>query len=1113
MDLKERTHLGSTNLRELIEDFRRSRTRNEERMTIQKHRGYLRENMKNLNHEQRSNGILKLMWMNMLGYDTEFALVECMNSLFLDNFKLKTIGYLGLTMFLSRKSEVLLMVTNRIRLDLENRANDFVVSAALKTFSEIGDGNMSQELFPILKSLLEHESKYIRKKVCLALKRVLMQKPDLTLDLKPSFLSLLKENNSGLLLCTLHLARKVLKINPKEFHGIFCDAQAHLLGKLRQTSAKSTGNYLINGVNDPFLQAELVGFLLEFLSLPQTKNLDHFEDMVSEFGSCLLAVYREIQDFGGSTARAMFYQIARAIMQIPYSAIALKKVGIAILGGFLGLKNKNYLFVSLKMLCLISQKYSSEVSRHNSLIMKCVNDKDFSIKRLALQILLQTTDAENLREVCQLFFKEIRKESNPRRAQEMAKQSLQLIQRAGSTRLEIIDLIFELLQALHSDVKLSTESLLPFFHLVANGEQSQLYSCLRALYILGNSPNRKKKSLLFACCWVLGEFGESLTLGKDLKTNQRFAKVSWSKIISILLQIEPPANQEHMEVGMFILTALLKIFHKASELKCKQQIVDWFIKNARQGKNMISQKSRQYLRLMKLSPDDLEEILESLGFTNEKVEETLKTIQEGLIDVETLNSLSVQINENRFATGESKARLTRVIPSGEEHVLGDNKNMIMEDMDLMKMEENNGLQNEGDEMEVIDLLQMDIDVVPGAQATPAPQNKKDSSPEIDLLVDTQNDINLLGDDFGVAIGQGSNEIKTNTPVFDDNDFLGMMGSTQKKNIDKLSHNIDQIMDQEMTDVKDIKQIENKKELVQKKKGLGKPRSGLRKLKSREIKPETEVLDDLDFLGKEETDTKPNGSSNNFDLLDDIDLMGGPTQPVEIMTNNQTQKSKEYSALDELDDVLIRGNDTQPQTQPKLDDPLNLMNLQSPTNLNLNLEPQINQNPKSSENQNGTDYDCLDLGINTDTILTGNAKVGIINGDDDFDDDDFVECEVSAEPEVKSFKTFYENTEILLEHSTKRIGLNRYHIENVFSSRCDFPMTGLRLNIQLQKHVKTKVNRLSSSNLGSRSVRMVSQILELEDQSGFSKPLKIKMTLKYTIMGMEKVHQFIVNNFV
>lgn len=1106
MDLQERAHLGTTNLRELIEDFRRSRTRNEERMTIQKHRGYLRENMKTLNHEQRSNGILKLMWMNMLGYDTEFALVECMNSLFLDNFKLKTIGYLGLTMFLSRKSEVLLMVTNRLRLDLENVSNDFVVSAALKTFSEIGDDNMSQELFPILKTLLGHESKYIRKKVCLALKRVLMQKPELTLELKPSFLVLLRENNSGLLLCTLHLARKILKEKPKEFHPIFCDAHAHLLGKLRQTSAKSSGNYLINGINDPFLQAELIGFLLEFLSLPQTRALDHFEDMVSEFGSCLLSVYREIQDFGGSTARAMFYQIARAIMQIPYSAIALKKVGIAILGGFLGLKNRNYLFVSLKMLCLISQKYSSEVSRHNSLIMKCVNDKDFSIKRLALQILLQTTDSDNLREVCQLFFKEIRKESNPRRAREMARQSLQLIQRAGSTRLEIIDLIFELLQNLHNDVKLSTESLLPFFHLVANGEQSQLYSSLRALHILGNFENRCKKTLLFAGCWVLGEYGESLILGKDLKTNQRFTKLSWSNIISILLRVNPPSGQQDMEVGMFILTALLKVFHKASNLENKQKIVDWFINNARKRKSMIAEKSRQYLRLMKLSPDDLEEILESLGFNNEKVEERLKSIQEGVVEIETLDQIATQIQNEKYAQRDLKSRLTRVVPSGEEHVLGDNKDMIMEDMDLMKMEENNGLQNEGDEMEVIDLLQMDIDV--GASpvmnqgvnnASPeldllADDNQKDTSPELDLLAENQNDFNLLGDDFGVAIVPQNNEGTENTPGFDDNDFLGMLGSSSKKNIDKLSHNIDQMMDKEMTDKKD-ETLEKEKI---KKKGLGKPRSGLRKLKSKEVKPKQEKkddLNDLDFLGGQQTQSIPETQNTNFDLLDNIDLIGDTPKITPLVQETKTGK---YSTLDDLDNVLIRGNETKVQTP--LDDPLNLMNLQTPSS---NLQTQ-------TQTKNGTDYDCLDLGINTDSILTGQPAINMNN---DFEDDDFVECEVVAETEIKSYKTFFENQEILLEHSTKTSGLNKYHIENVFTSRSEFPMSGLRLNIQLQKHVKTKLNRLSSSNIGSKSVRTVSQVLELEDQSGFSKPLKIKMTLKYTILGTERVHQFIVNNFV
>lgn len=44
-----------------------------------------------------------------------------MNALFNDNFKLKTVGYLGLTLFLSEESEVLMMATNWIRIDLENK--------------------------------------------------------------------------------------------------------------------------------------------------------------------------------------------------------------------------------------------------------------------------------------------------------------------------------------------------------------------------------------------------------------------------------------------------------------------------------------------------------------------------------------------------------------------------------------------------------------------------------------------------------------------------------------------------------------------------------------------------------------------------------------------------------------------------------------------------------------------------------------------------------------------------------------------------------------------------------------------------------------------------------
>ena len=239
------------------------------------------------------------------------------------------------------------MVTNRIRIDLEDQSNDFIVSTALKTFSEIADENMCGELFPILKSLLLHDSKYVRKKVCLAIYRVLKEKPDLAIELKPNLQNMLSENNNGLLMCTIHMVHRTMLLRPKAFHDLISDSVMFLIGKLRKTCVKNSGNYIINGINDPFLQTALIDFLVDYLNLEQTKNMENYEDILSEFESCLLTIYNEIHEMNGTTARSILYSLTRTIMQLP-STHALKKVGIAILGSFLQMKNRNYLFVSLK---------------------------------------------------------------------------------------------------------------------------------------------------------------------------------------------------------------------------------------------------------------------------------------------------------------------------------------------------------------------------------------------------------------------------------------------------------------------------------------------------------------------------------------------------------------------------------------------------------------------------------------------------------------------------------------------------------------------------------------------------------------------------------------------
>ena len=96
-----------------------------------------------------------------------------MNALFYDNFKTKMIGYLGLTLFLSEKSEVLMMATNRIWWDLEDKGNYFLISLALKAFSEIADSNMVQDLFDRILKLIKDDSKFIKKKAILSCIRVI----------------------------------------------------------------------------------------------------------------------------------------------------------------------------------------------------------------------------------------------------------------------------------------------------------------------------------------------------------------------------------------------------------------------------------------------------------------------------------------------------------------------------------------------------------------------------------------------------------------------------------------------------------------------------------------------------------------------------------------------------------------------------------------------------------------------------------------------------------------------------------------------------------------------------------------------------------------------------
>lgn len=83
---------------------------------------------------------------------------------------MQRMGYLGLMILLDERQEVLMLVTNSLKNDLNSR-NQYIVGLALCAFGNICSAEMARDLTPELERLLQSSNSYIRKKAALCCTR------------------------------------------------------------------------------------------------------------------------------------------------------------------------------------------------------------------------------------------------------------------------------------------------------------------------------------------------------------------------------------------------------------------------------------------------------------------------------------------------------------------------------------------------------------------------------------------------------------------------------------------------------------------------------------------------------------------------------------------------------------------------------------------------------------------------------------------------------------------------------------------------------------------------------------------------------------------------------
>jgi AP-2 complex subunit alpha len=88
--------------------------------------------------------VAKLLYMYMIGWEIDFGHFEAISLITSTKYSEKQIGYLAVTLLLTENDDLLRLVINSIRKDLEDTVNEINVCLALHAIANIGGKDIAE---------------------------------------------------------------------------------------------------------------------------------------------------------------------------------------------------------------------------------------------------------------------------------------------------------------------------------------------------------------------------------------------------------------------------------------------------------------------------------------------------------------------------------------------------------------------------------------------------------------------------------------------------------------------------------------------------------------------------------------------------------------------------------------------------------------------------------------------------------------------------------------------------------------------------------------------------------------------------------------------------------
>ncbi|OSS51441.1 hypothetical protein B5807_03478 [Epicoccum nigrum] len=543
-------------LKQFIRNVRAAKTIADERAVVKKESAAIRASFRDESHDSnvRRNNVAKLLYLFTLGERTHFGQIECLKLLASPRFADKRLGYLGTMLLLDENQEVLTLVTNSLKNDL-NHANQYTVGLALCTLGNIASVEMARDLFPEVETIIASANPYIRRKAALCAMRICRKVPDLQEHFLDKAKLLLQDRNHGVLLCGITLVTSLCEADEAEDdeNGVRDTFRPQVPALVKILKGLSSSGYApehdVTGITDPFVQCKILQLL---------RVLARGDAQVSEQINDILAQVATNTDSSKNVGNSILYEAVLTILDIEADS-GLRVLGVNILGKFLSNRDNNIRYVALNTLNKVVAIEPNAVQRHRNTILDCLRDPDISIRRRALDLSFTLINESNVRVLIRelLAFLEVAdNEFKP----VMTSQIGIAADRFAPNKRWHVDTMLRVLKLAGNYVK--EQILSSFVRLIATTTDLQTYSVQKLYTSLKEDITQEGLTLVGA--WSIGEYGDALLRGGQYEEEELVQEVKESDIVDLFESILN-SSYAGLIVQQYIITAAIKLTTRLSD--------------------------------------------------------------------------------------------------------------------------------------------------------------------------------------------------------------------------------------------------------------------------------------------------------------------------------------------------------------------------------------------------------------------------------------------------------------------------------------------------------------------------------------------------------------------